>query len=85
MPVKVGKEKGAIGQISFSFLTGQTMVKPIVIDDQQPTVNNPNYPIKRPLYFTTKGAPRGVVKDFLEWTVSPDGQKVVKQTFVGIR
>ncbi|ALG67426.1 PstS family phosphate ABC transporter substrate-binding protein [Beggiatoa leptomitoformis] len=81
----VARERGAIGQISFSFLLDAKGVKPLEIDGQIATVENPNYPISRPLYFTTKGEAQGEVKAFLEWTLSDDGQKVIKQRFVGIR
>ncbi len=45
-----------------------------------PTLENAKsgvYPITRPLQIYTIGPPTGVVKEFLEWIRSPDGQKVV--------
>ncbi len=80
----VGKEKGSIGQISFAFIKGKDKIRPLNVDGQEASVNNSSYPITRPLHIATKGAPRGDVKAFLDWAVSPAGQKVVKERFVGV-
>jgi phosphate transport system substrate-binding protein len=48
-------------------------------------VTNPAYPITRPLYLTTKGAPAGDAKAFIDWAVSPAGQEIVKKNFVVAR
>lgn len=40
---------------------------------------NDTYPITRYLHFFTRKNPRGIVKQFIDWTLSPAGQKVVKQ------
>ena len=45
-----------------------------------PTVENANngsYPITRPLQIYVIGEPTGAVKDYLDWILSPEGQKVV--------
>jgi phosphate transport system substrate-binding protein len=36
-----------------------------------------SYPLARPLYLYTATEPAGDVKTFLEWTLSPDGQRIV--------
>lgn len=82
---EVGKNRGAIGQISFAFIKGKKIVRPLIVDGQEPTVNNPNYPITRNLFITTHGTPQGEVKTFLDWALSPKGQQVVKQRFVGVK
>ena len=79
----VARDPGAIGQISFAFLTGDK-VRPLAVDGQTATVENPDYPITRPLYLTTKGVPGGAAKAFIDWTLSDAGQRVVKQRFVGV-
>jgi phosphate transport system substrate-binding protein len=81
----VANQKGAIGQISFSFLTGKRGIRALSIDGQAATVKNPNYPVTRPLYLVTKGAPKGDVKKFVEWALSPAGQSVVMERFVGVK
>jgi phosphate binding protein len=47
----------------------------------EPTMENVldgSYPISRPLFWYTAGQPTGHVRDFVEWVVSPEGQKVVE-------
>ena len=41
-------------------------------------VSNGTYPISRELYFFLRGAPSPEVKDFINWTLSPDGQKIAE-------
>lgn len=43
------------------------------------TVNNGKYPIARPLFMYTRGEPAGEVKNYIDWILSPDGQKIVGQ------
>jgi phosphate transport system substrate-binding protein len=38
-----------------------------------------SYPIARPLFLYTRGTPTGVVKEFIDWALGPDGQRVVEQ------
>ncbi len=80
---EVEKHPGGIGQLSFSFL-GDANVKRIQPNGEEASVNNTNYPITRNLHLVTKGEPTGIVKEFIEWTLSPDGQAIVKKFFVGI-
>ena len=51
---------------------GGDYVKPSV-----ETVNNGKYPIARPLFMYTPGAPQGDVKTYLDWILGPEGQKIV--------
>ena len=80
----VSKEKGAIGQISFAFIGGKDKIRPLNVDGQEASVNNASYPITRPLHIATNGAPKGDVKKFLDWTLSSEGQKIIKGRFVGV-
>ncbi len=36
------------------------------------------YPISRPLYFYTHGTPTPPVKEFIDWTLSDAGQKILQ-------
>ncbi|OUD14309.1 phosphate ABC transporter substrate-binding protein [Thioflexithrix psekupsensis] len=81
----ISRDVNAIGQLSFAFLDPNFQVKPLTIDGQIASVENPNYPISRPLYLVTYGEPKGAVKDFLDWTLSPEGQAVIKKRFVGVK
>lgn len=43
------------------------------------TVNQGIYPIARPLYMYTNGEPTGVIKEYLDWILSDEGQALVKE------
>ncbi len=84
---KVAKDKGGIGQLSFALGSGHSMsnrIKKVNVDGQIASVNNPKYPITRHLYLITNGEPNPAIKGFINWTVSPDGQAIIKRHFIGI-
>jgi phosphate transport system substrate-binding protein len=41
------------------------------------TVNDKTYPIARDLYMYTHGQPAGIVKDYLDWVLGVEAQKIV--------
>lgn len=43
------------------------------------TVNDKSYPIARDLYMYTNGEPTGVVKEYLDWILSPEAQQIVAE------
>jgi phosphate transport system substrate-binding protein len=43
------------------------------------TVNTGGYPIARPLFMYTRGEPTGLIKDYIEWIRSSEGQAIVTQ------
>jgi phosphate transport system substrate-binding protein len=43
------------------------------------TVLDGTYPISRPLLFYTDGEPTGVIKDFIDYCLSPEGQEKVSE------
>jgi phosphate transport system substrate-binding protein len=74
----VGGDPYAIGFISFGYI--DNTVKALSIDSVEATVENAKnetYPIVRPLYFLTKEAPTGLVKDFIDFCLSDEGQAIV--------
>lgn len=81
---KVAHDWGAIGHISFAFLENQKGVRAVAVDGNQASVNNPQYPITRPLYLVTHGKPLPKVQKFIDWSLARPGQEVVKKKFVGI-
>jgi phosphate transport system substrate-binding protein len=73
-------DPNAVGYISLASLTGD--VKAVTINGIAPsekTVSDGTYKIVRPFIFLTKGEPTGVVKDFIDFTMSAEGQKIVKE------
>ncbi len=50
------------------------------------TVNDLSYPIARDLYMYTNGEPNGIVKEYLDWILSPEAQEIVAELgFVPIK
>jgi phosphate transport system substrate-binding protein len=43
------------------------------------TVNDKTYPIARDLYMYTDGEPTGIVKEYLDWIISPEAQEIVAE------
>ncbi|MFA5309793.1 MAG: phosphate ABC transporter substrate-binding protein [Dehalococcoidales bacterium] len=75
---QVSTTPSAIGYLSLGYIDNTT--KALSIDGVACTVANCKshlYPIVRPLYFLTKDAPEGIVKAFIEFSLSGDGQKIV--------
>lgn len=87
----VAQTPGAIGYVGLGFV--DSTVKAIkVYSNGQPvaptiaTVLAHQYPISRPLYMITKGQPAGLAKDYIDFILSPDGQKIVQdQGFVPLQ
>ena len=88
----VAQTPAGIGYVGLGFVTpdvkalalynknGQAVVPSIA------TVLNHTYPISRPLYMITQGQPTGLAKDYIDFILSPDGQKIVQdQGFVPLQ
>ena len=76
---KVEHRKNAIG-ISGVSSAKRRKVKLLSLNGHSPTKQNlinGSYPFYRPLFLMTKGKPKGEIKLFLDWLLSPEGQKVV--------
>ncbi len=78
----------AIENIPYSFgLTGVSSarkrdVKILRLDGVEPgreQIISARYPLFRPLYLATRGAPQGEVADFINWLIGEAGQRVVAQ------
>jgi phosphate transport system substrate-binding protein len=70
----------AIGFISFGYLNDK--VKALSIDGVEATeenAKNETYPIVRPLYFLSKEAPTALVKRFIDFCLSAEGQAIVAE------
>lgn len=83
----VSQTRGAIAYVGLAYLSdkvkplavsydsGKTFVKPSV-----KTAKDKSYPIVRPLYYYYLSKDEAKVKDFLEYLLSPAGQKIVEET-----
>src|SRR5256885_17255278 len=85
---EVGKNPNGVGYVGLAY-TKAAGVKVLAIDGTLPSVQSvlaKNYPYARPTFYYTNGEPTGVVKEFIHFTVGPDGQKIVEQVgFVPIK
>ncbi|RLB08058.1 MAG: phosphate ABC transporter substrate-binding protein [Deltaproteobacteria bacterium] len=83
----VAQTEGAIGYIGLGYISEK--VKPLKINGCYPTpdaVRRGIYPISRPLFMYTRGEPKGAVADFINFVLSPEGQRIVQEEgFVPIR
>ena len=73
----------AIGYVSIGFLSSSVKAVPImgtngvVSVPSVATVKDLTYPMSRDLYLITNGKPTGLAGDFINYILSPDGQKIV--------
>jgi phosphate transport system substrate-binding protein len=68
----------SVGYLSFGYL--DESVKALAVDGVEATVANAlsgEYPVVRPLNMLTDGEPSGIVKEFLDFVLSDEGQAVV--------
>jgi phosphate transport system substrate-binding protein len=87
----VAQTPAAVGYVGLGFITpGVKALK--ISSNGQPiapsiaTVLSHQYPISRPLYMITQGQPKGLAKDYIDFILSPDGQKIVEeQGFVPLK
>ena len=74
----VAGDPRGIGFVSLASLNQE--VKAVNIDGVTPSienVNNGSYQIARPFLYLTKGQPEGVVKAFIDFTLSREGQQLL--------
>ena len=85
---EVGKNPNGVGYVGLAY-TKAGGIKVVPIDGASPSKESvlaKSYPYARPTFFYTNGNPTGVVKDFIDFTAAPDGQKIVEQVgFVPIK
>ena len=84
---QVAKTPGAIGYSGLGYATPDVKILKVSKIKGQPgvvpsiaTVHDKSYPISRPLFMYTPGAPTPAVKKYLDWIMSDAGQKIVEKT-----
>lgn len=90
---EVAGNPAAIGYYGMGYISQRQ--KPIAIANDEKSeyivpiienVVNGAYPISRPLFLYTNGSPEGLIKRFIDFALSPQGQQIVLQTdFVPIK
>jgi phosphate transport system substrate-binding protein len=80
----VAKTPCAIGYSGLAYATEEVKMPCIKKDDDSEciapsvkTASDGTYPIARPLMMYTAGEPKGVVKDYLDWILSNEGQCII--------
>jgi phosphate transport system substrate-binding protein len=83
----VAQDPEALGYISFGLVDAR--VRPLALNGVVPdenTVKSGRYPIVRQFLFLTNGEPSGATKDFIDYVLSPDGQKaLVEEGLIRVR
>ncbi len=89
---EASQNSNAIGYFGMGYVSKAVKVLKIAMNRESPfvlptiaTTQDNTYPISRPLIFYSKGEPAGLVKEFLGFILSADGQRVVqKMDFVPV-
>lgn len=90
---EVASNPAAIGYYGMGYVSGKQ--KPVLVANDEtstyeaPTIENVvsgRYPISRPLFFYTNGEPQGLVKEFVDFCLSQEGQEIILDTdFVPVK
>jgi len=90
---EVAQNPSAIGYYGMGYISNKQ--KPVMVAKDEkseyvaPSIENViagKYPISRPLFIYTNGAPKGLVKKFIDFVLSKEGQDIVLATdFVPIK
>ncbi|HQM21957.1 MAG TPA: PstS family phosphate ABC transporter substrate-binding protein [Deltaproteobacteria bacterium] len=83
----VAQTPGAIGYLGYGYLSDR--VRAASVDGvrcSEETIRSGRYPLARPLYIYTNGRPTGEVERFIDFLLSEEGQRLVKeQGFISAR
>ena len=90
---EVSQNPNAIGYYGMGYISQKQKVISVAKDANSPyigpvmkNVQDNSYPISRPLLLYTKGQPQGIVKAFVDFALSTEGQEIVEKTdFVPIK
>jgi phosphate transport system substrate-binding protein len=85
---EVAKNPNGIGYVGLAYLHDPG-IKTVAIDGALPTEESviaKKYPYARPTFYYTNGAPTGEAAKFVEFTLSDEGQRIVRKVgFVPVR
>jgi phosphate transport system substrate-binding protein len=85
---EVGKNANGVGYVGLAY-TKASGIKVVPIDGATPSKESvlaKAYPYARPTFYYTNGEPSGIAKEFVNFTLSDAGQKIVEQVgFVPIK
>lgn len=81
----VGKDKLGIGFGGAAYGKGIKYAKiskdagSTAVEPTQENIKNGSYPVTRYLYMYLKSRPTGALKEYIDWTLSPEGQAIVAE------
>lgn len=80
----ISRTPGGIGYISLGYLSSKVKALPVAATATYvaPTVSNVQkgeYPLNRDLFLFTNGWPQGEIKEFINYILSAEGQKIVAE------
>jgi phosphate transport system substrate-binding protein len=85
---EVSKNPNGVGYVGLAY-TKASGIKVMAIDGALPSkesVLGKTYPYARPTFYYTNGDPAGLAKEFVDFTISDAGQKIVEQVgFIPIK
>ena len=76
----VGENENAVGYGSMGYKGNIAYAKINGIEPSEKNAQNDTYPLTRYLHFFTTQIPKGTVKKFIDWVLSPEGQNVIQQS-----
>jgi len=83
---EIRQNPNAIGYDGLGYVTADVKVIAVAREIDGPfvlpsieSVNQNAYPIARDLYMYTNGQPTGVIKQYLDWILSPEAQEIVSE------
>lgn len=76
---EVLSDKNAIGYGGIGYQRELMNASVEGIKPSEINVRNDIYPISRYLYFYTHNTPSGIIKDFIDWVIGPEGQQIVER------
>lgn len=76
----ISQHKNAIGYGGVGYKEGIHQIRVSGVFPTEENIRNDSYPITRYLHFFISKKPSGAVKKFIDWTLSPRGQDVIKKS-----
>ncbi|MGW1771998.1 phosphate ABC transporter substrate-binding protein [Streptomyces sp. NPDC002104] len=77
---KLKSTRGSVGPLSTGFIEGHAELVAVPLEGVAPTLENvksSKYPMTRPLFMITNGQPKGSTKQYIDYVLSPEGQKLL--------
>jgi phosphate transport system substrate-binding protein len=85
---EVAKNPNGIGYVGLAYIKAPG-VKVVTVDKVMPSdegIRSKAYPYSRPTFYYTNGEAQGVAKNFVDFTLSPEGQQTAKDVgFVAVK